>query len=270
MNPTVLRSEMVPTIMLRILFVAVVLMVVPKPVLGHFHLLLPDRPSLKVEEKVLLVYQFGHPFEHQLFDTQKPTELFVVAPDGKRTDLLNRLEKITVDGAEGKKVTGFRFTYTPEKRGDYTFVAISPPVKVDGEELPLRDVAKVVVHVQSQNGWDQRVLPDGNTTIEVSPLTRPYGLTRGLAFQVEAEESIGNNRAPLVKTSIEVEYYNSIAPAELPPDEQITRTARTNRAGSATVTLTEPGWWSITGRKERDSQLHRCTLWIYVDNEAGK
>ncbi|MFO0824788.1 MAG: DUF4198 domain-containing protein [Gemmataceae bacterium] len=228
----------------RFFTLAALFAVIPAPAQAHYHMLLPDKAAAKTDEAVTLTYQFGHPFEHQLFDTQKPTELYVVAPDGTKTDLLAKLEKVAVDGAEGKKVTGYKFAFTPAKRGDYTFVAVAPEVKVEGEALPLRDVAKVVLHVQTQNGWDRRAVTAKSSAVEVSPLTRPYGLVAGTAFHVEADEPAEGDRKPLDRIEIEVERYNAAPPKDLPPDEHVTRTARTARGGSLVVTLTEPGWWA--------------------------
>src|SRR4029079_1687419 len=44
------------------------------PARAHAHVLLPDRHSVKRGDKVTLTYVFGHPFEHDLFDTEKPAK----------------------------------------------------------------------------------------------------------------------------------------------------------------------------------------------------
>jgi uncharacterized GH25 family protein len=230
-------------------------------------MLLPDKPAAKTGEAVTLTYQFGHPFEHQLFDTQPPKQFVVVAPDGTRTDLTAKLEKVAVDGADGKKVTAYRATFTPEKRGDYLVLAVAAPVTVEGEKLPLRDLVKVVVHVQTQNGWDRRAgLKDAPP--EPAPLTRPYGLKAGMAFRAEFEEETRDGPRPLAGALVEVERYNPAAPKELPPDEHITRSAKTDRVGTATVTLTEPGWWAVTAVRDRDGTRQRGTFWVFVDDKV--
>jgi uncharacterized GH25 family protein len=230
-------------------------------------MLLPGAPSAKTGDAVTLTYQFGHPFEHQLFDTQAPQQLFVLAPDGTKTDLTAKLEKVAVDGAEGKKVTAYRAAFTPEKRGDYLVVAVAAPVAVEGEKLPLQDLVKVIVHVQTQNGWDRRAGLKGAPP-EPSPLTRPYGLKAGMAFRAEVEEDGKDGPTPLAGVPVEVERYNSVAPKELPPDEHITRTARTDRVGTATVTLTEPGWWAVTAVRDKGGVRQRGTLWVFVDDKV--
>ena len=231
---------------------------------AHYHMLLPDKPAVKAGEAVTLTYQFGHPFEHELFDTAEPEAVFVIAPDGTKTDLKKELKKATADAAEGKKVTCYTLAFTPPKRGDYVVVAVSPAVKVEGEKLPLKDVAKVVLHVQTQNGWDNPAA-DATAPFDLQPLTRPYGLTPGAAFHVDVLDSEGK---PVRRATVEVERYNPTAPKELPADEFVTRTHRTSRTGTAVVTLGEAGWWAVTAIKDDDKTRHRCTLWVWVDEKA--
>jgi uncharacterized GH25 family protein len=251
--------------LIRIAVLAVMVLDCPAVACAHYHMLLPDKPAAKTGETVTLVYQFGHPFEHQLFETQIPKHLSVIAPDGTRTDLLGKLEKIAVDGADGKKVTAFKTTFTPEKRGDYTVVAVADPVTVEGEKVPLHDVVKVVVHVQTQNGWDRRNTLTGVDLPDPSPLTRPYGLQPGIAFRAEFEEPASGGTRPLVGALVEVERYNPTPPKELPPDEHITRTARTDRVGTATATFTDPGWWCVTCIRDKSGVRQRGTIWVHVD-----
>src|SRR6266849_5616998 len=87
------------------------------PVLGvasaasaHFNMLLPQSASAKKGEPVTLTYQWGHPFEHQLFDAPAPEELAVRTPDGKRLDLTKSLEKVALPGGD-KKVTAYRLKF---------------------------------------------------------------------------------------------------------------------------------------------------------------
>jgi hypothetical protein len=49
---------------------------------AHFNMLLPDKASVRKDEPVILTYQWGHPFEHQLFDAPSAEKLTVIAPDG--------------------------------------------------------------------------------------------------------------------------------------------------------------------------------------------
>ena len=235
---------------------------------AHFHMLFPETASTTTDKPVTFVFQWGHPFEHELFDTALPEKLIMVSPDRLQTVLTSSLSKFSIKGADNKNVTAYRFSFTPEKRGDYTCVAVAAPVWMEHEKQFLQDSAKVIVHVQTQKNWD--AITGG---FELTPLTRPYGLQPGMVFQAQ----ILDEGKPQPGVMAEVERYNATAPKELPADEQITRRVKADPNGVLTCTLTDPGWWSITaerpgGMRERDGKsfpvVQRTTLWVYVDPKA--
>jgi cobalt/nickel transport protein len=246
--------------------VPAVFLAAPSPAVAHYNMLLPSAASGKKGEAVTFTYQWGHPFEHQLFDAPKPEKIDVRAPDGKIQDLTSSLEKVALPVGEGKSVTGYRFPFTPEQRGDYVFLLKLPPIFMEEDGEFIHDIVKVVYHVQAQKGWDA-ALGDG---LELLPLTRPYGLEPGMVFQVQTIPS----------AHVEIESYHAAPPKSLPPDEQITRVVRADRSGVATGTLTEPGWWCLTTtalergkRKHGDKELpvrQRSTRWVFVDEKAGE
>ena len=236
---------------------------------AHYNMLLPQAASVKKDDVVTIVYQWGHPFEHQLFDAPAPQVVVVLAPDGKKTELSKTLEKISLDGAEKKKVGAFRFRFTPEQRGDYLVLLNTPPIWMEEEQEFFQDTVKVVLHVQAQRGWDTSI----GQGLEMLPLTRPYGLQPGMVFQVQA---LFDGKA-LPGALVEVEPYHPAPPKELPADEQMTRTVKTDPNGVATCSLTEPGWWCLTvqrdgGKKEHNGKpapvKQRSTLWVFVDAQG--
>jgi cobalt/nickel transport protein len=238
---------------------------------AHFNMLLPERASAKRGEPVTIIYQWGHPFEHQLFDTPAPERVLAIAPDGKKLDLTKSLEKVTLVGGEGRKVTGYRLRFTPEQRGDYVFILNTPPVWMQEDEEFLQDTVKVVLHVLTQKGWDAAQ----GQGLDLVPLTRPYGLQPGMVFQAEVLDA----SKPLARSLVEIERYNRSVPKALPPDEHITRTARTDANGVVTTTLTEPGWWGLTVERDAGTRDHqgkayplrrRCTFWVHVDEIPAK
>ena len=236
---------------------------------AHYNMLLPDKPGAKKDEPVVLTYQWGHPFEHQLFDAPLPQSIIVLGPDGKKTDLTKRVEAFKTAGVEKKDVTARRCAFTAPERGDYVFVLQTPPIWMEEEQEFFHDSVKVVLHVQAQKGWDA-VVGQG---FEMAPLTRPYGLQPGMVFQAQA--LLDGKAAP--RALVEIERYNATPPKQLPADEHITRTVKTDPNGVATCTLTEPGWWGITAQRDGGQREHngkkypvkqRATLWIYVDEKA--
>lgn len=242
------------------------LLVACSPSRGHFGILLPQSASAPRDKPVSFVYRWGHPFEHQIFDAVKPESVVVVAPDRKQTDLGGALEKMSLTTPEKKKVTAYGFQFTPEKRGDFTFVLTAPPLWMEGEREFYQDTVKVVLHVLAQKAWDNPV----GRGFELVPLTRPYGLQPGMVFQAQALV----DGKPLAGAVAEVERYNPVPPKVLPPDEQITRRVKTDPNGVLTCTLTDAGWWCVTaerdgGQRERGGKKYRVrqrsTFWVYVD-----
>jgi cobalt/nickel transport protein len=237
------------------------------PARAHYNMLLPDKASVKKGEQVTFTYQWGHPFEHELFDAPRPEKVSVLAPAGPETDLTESLEKVSVPAAEGKKVTAYRFRFTPRERGDYVVLLRTPPIWMKEEQEFLQDTVSVVLHVQAQKGWDAGL---GDPYPHLVPLTRPYGLQPGMVFQAQLFKPHPERRRVLV----EIERYNPTPPKELPPDEQITRTARTDPNAVVICTLTDPGWWAVTAvdvargavRPEGPVRI-RATLWVFVDEK---
>jgi cobalt/nickel transport protein len=236
---------------------------------AHYQMLLPETASAKLDQEVTILYQWGHPFEHQLFDAPRPRQVYIIAPGGKRTLVGKTLEEVTITTKEDAKVITYRFRFTPRQRGDYLLVLETPPIWMKAEQAFFQDTVKVVLHVEDQDGWDG----GAGQSFEFLPLTRPYGLQPGLVFQAQLMSA----EKPVPARLVEMERYNPTPPAELPADEQITRTAKTDPNGVVTCTLPEAGWWSLTaqrkgGQKERDGKMHevrqRTTLWVFVDDKG--
>src|SRR5579883_3094662 len=97
------------------------------PTVAHFNMLLPESATAKKGETLTLTYQWGHPFEHQLFDAPQPQSLLVLSPDGQRIELTDKLVKTTLKSGT-KEVTAYQLRFTPQRRGDYVFVLRTPPI----------------------------------------------------------------------------------------------------------------------------------------------
>ena len=250
------------------------------PAQAHFNMLMPQAPSVKKGEDVVFVYQWGHPYEHELFDAPPPDSVVVLAPDGKTADVTKSLEKLTRPAREGKTVAAYQFHFTPDQRGDYVFLLRTPPIWMAEDEEFLQDNVKVVMHVQAQKGWGGAV----HTEFELTPLTRPYGLEPGMTFQA-ALAGGGRRDAPAAlpphpvpDALVEIEHYHAAPPKTIPADEFCTRTARTDPNGVVTATLTDPGWWCLAaaadaGVKEHDGKSYpvrrRSILWVWVDDKIA-
>ena len=242
---------------------------------AHYNMLIPDKPWANKGEKVTFTYQFGHPFEHELFDAPRPLAVNVILPDGK-TQVVNKLAKVDLKGIDGKKVAGYSFTYEPQMRGDHTFILQTPPIWMEESNDFVQDTVKVILHVQTQKNWDAGLQPDlfDQIKLRITPLTRPYGLYPGMTFQalVGFRNKKGQGRL------VEIERYNAQPPQKLPPDELITFKTKADPNGVFTFAFPEAGWWSMTAAfQEKDRRWkeggkegplrERATLWIHIDEK---
>jgi uncharacterized GH25 family protein len=259
---------------MRSLLVLAALSFAPLDANGHYHMLLPDKSSVKVDEQVSIAYQFGHPFEAELFDAEKPKFAKAYAPDLTSTDLTDSFEKVVVDSTDKKKIVTYRCKYTPKVRGDHVILVQSPPIYLEDQKLFIQDTVRVTLHVQSEKGWNYSY--SDKLPFVFVPMTRPYGLRAGTVFQ--AKTTFGVHR-------VEVEKYNAVPPRELPPEEFVTSSLMTDDRGVATCTLPETGWWVLTaedgGRAmelpptiERDGKkvrlIRRASLWVNVEGYPSK
>ncbi len=249
------------------------------PAQAHFNMLMPQSPSVKKGEDVVFLYQWGHPYEHELFDAPVPDSVVVLAPDGHTTDLTKSLKPISVPAGDGKQVAAYQFHCTPDQRGDYVFLLRTPPFWMAEDEEFLQDNVKVVLHVQAQKGWDGAV----HTEFELTPLTRPYGLEPGMVFQAQLRAGVEpdaplSSLKPVAGALVEIEHYHAAPPKTIPPDEFCTRTAKTDRGGTVTATLTDAGWWCLAAAREAGTMKHgasdypireRSILWVYVDEKVA-
>ncbi len=252
----------------------VLFLVLPASAPAHYNMLLPKSPSVERGKEVTLIYQWGHPFEHELFDAPLPESVIVLGPDGKKTDLIKTLKKVSAKVGK-RDVTAYEIPFTPEEPGDYVFVLHTPAIWMAAEGVYYQDVVKVVLHVQAQKGWDQWE----DSTFELTPLTRPYGLVAGTVFQAQLTRSLkkaepdANPKTPLGPYFVEIERYNATPPKELPADEFLTRTVKTDPNSVVTCDLPETGWWCLTaartiGTKDHDGKMvpvhDRSTFWVHV------
>jgi cobalt/nickel transport protein len=244
------------------------LLVLPAVAPAHYNMLLLQTPSVERGKEVMLAYQWGHPFEHELFDAPLPENLVVFDPDGKKTDLLKNLKKTSAKLGK-KEVAAYELRFTPEEPGDYVFVLRTPAIWMAAEGEYYQDTVKVVLHVQAQKGWDR----SAELPFEITPLTRPYGLLPGTIFQARVQKQEGGN--PYL---VEIERYNATPPKELPADEFITRTVKTDPNGVVTCDLPEAGWWCLTATREAGSKEHdgkkatvreRTTFWAHVADKPA-
>jgi cobalt/nickel transport protein len=236
------------------------------PLAAHFTMLLPAQPAASRDDKIEFVYQWGHPFEHELFDAPLPERLVVQLPDGNSQDLLRSLEKIQKPGADNKPALAFRFSFAPQQRGDHVFFLTTAPAWLDESKEFVQDLVRVTLHVQTQNGWDS----DPGEGFRMLPITRPYGLLPSMVFQGQVMKERDDRD---VSPHIQIERYNPAPPKEAPPDVFVTFRTRVDPNGVFTFAFPEAGWWCFTAERaagvhERNGREYplrqRVTMWVHV------
>src|SRR5439155_23364548 len=114
----------------------VVLVLAGSSVEAHFGMFFPMAASTKRGEAVAFIYQWGHPFEHQLFDAPMPEQVTILNPHGKSVDLAPNLIRRTTNG---KQTTIYRLHFVPEERGDFVLVLDGSPLWMEEEQEYLQD-----------------------------------------------------------------------------------------------------------------------------------
>jgi cobalt/nickel transport protein len=255
----------------RFLLAALVAVFAASTSTAHYNMLFPAAPAAKKGEDVVFVYQFGHPYEHELFDAPKPAKVNVLYPDSEtHKDLTATLEPFKQIGGRDRRITSWRFRFTPQERGDHTFFLETPPIWLEADKEFVQDIVRVTLHVQTQNGWDN----DVGEGFRLAPLTRPYGLWPHMVFQGQLlRERNGDDE---ISPYIEIERYNAMPPKELPEDELITFKTRFDRSGVFTFAFPDAGWWCFTAqrnggmheRKGKEFPLRqRLTMWVHVEDK---
>lgn len=245
-------------------------------VYAHFHTFWPEDNRncyAKRRKEITFKYFWGHPYEQIIFDAPKPN-FYVVKPDGKKDEV--KLEKIQMKDEEtGKMRTAYEVKYEPTALGDSYLCLEAPEILVEEEGMFWRDYVKAPIHVMAEVGWDKPV----GLSIEMVPLTRPYGIEEGFVFKGQALYK----GKPLANARVEIEKFNGfyVEGENLPTDQfgnedvpMITRAAKTDANGYVVYTLDEPGWWMVSVAHEPEEMVEhngkkypvevRGGLWVHV------
>jgi cobalt/nickel transport protein len=247
-----LRRSHLPLIVLAAL--------VPTAVSAHLPVLIPDKALARKGKPLTLRYGLGHPFERELIASRKPASLIVQLPLRKGSIDLSGSLAATKAGETNS------VTFTPKKRGDYIASLTGSLLKM-GNAL-YRDTSKVVINVGGvQSSWDALV----GHPVEIAPLTRPYGLTKGCGFR----GVVLLNGKPYPNADVRFEHRSLTAPPKVgrPSPVFVTRVEKANDRGEFSITLPEDGWWIVfalapgkptikDGKPIRT--VHRGNFWVKV------
>ncbi len=211
---------------------------------AHFQGLIPsDDMITKSDNKTIsLDILFFHPFEGHYMNMTKPSRFGVVVR-GKNTDLLDTLKESRVDD-----FSAWRASYKVRVPGDHIFYVEPKPYWEPAEDCFIVHYAKVVVNALGvERGWDEEV----GLKTEIVPLTRPYGLWAGNAFQ----GIVKVNGKPVPGAEVEVEYYNADGKIEAPAGPMVTQVIKADPNGVFTYAMPWAGWWGFAALNTDEMKL---------------
>lgn len=232
---------------------------------AHFPVWLLDDIYPSQGETISAIYAYGHPFEREYEDVDRPSRVYAINPAGVVLDLADELEETEVIFGE-ESASSWEVLFSPNARGDYILAADSAVV-VGRTGEAWQEFLKVIVHVERSRGWRNLT----GQPLEIVPLTRPYALKPGTAFSAQAL----SDGQPLADQVVYIEKLNETVPETLPPGRYIAHEAVTDPNGVFTTTLHEQGWWVIAvysdsiGEIEHDGETRPLNgagvLMVYIE-----
>ncbi|QGU32312.1 DUF4198 domain-containing protein [Thermochromatium tepidum] len=211
---------------------------------AHFQELIPstDVVTDPSSSEITLDLTFTHPMERgPAMAMGRPVQFGVLTPSG-REDLLANLTARTQDGQPA-----YSARYRIQQPGDHVFFVEPAPYWEPAEGVMIVHYTKVVVDgFGGGGGWDAEVgLP-----VEITPLTRPYGLWTGNLFR----GIVKRNGQPVPFAEVEVEWRNdgSLTP---PADAFVTQVLKTDAQGVFAYAMPRAGWWGFAALPESERTL---------------
>jgi cobalt/nickel transport protein len=201
---------------------------------AHFGMIIPSDEMVMEGEssEIRLQLMFWHPFSGEGMELEKPARFRVVA-NGEERDLLTMLRSHKLAGH-----TTWNADYRVKRPGVYVFYMEPRPYWEPAEDCYIVHYTKTVVAAYGKDqGWDEAI----GLETEIVPLTRPFGLYAGNAFQgvvIRHGESVPH-------AEVEVEYFNEDGTCSAPTDYMVTQTIKADPNGVFTYAVPRAGWWGF-------------------------
>jgi len=161
---------------------------------AHFNVLKSDTDVVnqKTSNSINILTNFSHPFTQEIISKERPDEFYLIR-NGKRVNLLNKL----VSDKDGNH----ELKYKIKASGDYIFISKNRAYFEKDENKYITHIAKTIINsYQRENAWMNPV----GLEAEIVPLTRPYGLKKGMLFSAK----VLKNGKPAKNVMVEIEFFN--------------------------------------------------------------
>lgn len=221
-----------------------IMLALPYHVFAHFGMVIPSDSMIMQEDNrnVRVTLSFSHPFEMKGMELEKPSK-FDVFFDGKKTDLLETLKKTQVMGH-----TAWETDFSVKRPGVYIFSMEPLPYWEPAEDCFIVHYTKTIITAFGDDeGWDA----EAGLKTEIVPLSKPFGLYAGNAFQ----GIVKFDGKPVPFSEVEIEYYNQDKKAEAPTEYMITQTIKADQNGIFTYAVPVAGWWGFSALNTADFKL---------------
>jgi cobalt/nickel transport protein len=236
---------------------------------AHYGMIIPSDPMVSQQDgrSVTLDVSFSHPFELAGMELVTPVA-FSVTHDGETTDLMDRLQPVTI-----MESAGFTMEYDLARPGTYVFAMEPQPYWEPAEDSYIVHYTKTYVSAYDDDeGWDALL----GLRTEIEPLTRPFGIWEGNVFQgrvlLEGE--------PVPFAEVEVEYFNEDLSATSPSDLMITQTIVADANGVFSYSTPSAGWWgfaalntapeTVAFEGEEKAVELGAVIWVHFEQWTGQ
>ena len=240
----------------------------------YFTILRANPPSISEQEtkEVALSIAFGHPFAQKAADMDLVQMFAAIKYPAKEEGQTSRREFL--DALSQTKYLGknaWTATIPLPDPGLYQFVVETRPYWEEGQDAFLQQFATTLVPVGGcESGWE---IPIG-LKLEISPLTRPFGLTAPALFT--GRVLLDGNVLP--DAPVRIEYLNEDKRTVPGPYHQ-TQHVRSDGQGIFSFVCPHPGWWGFAAAAKgdplkgadgqaKDTELSGV-LWLYIDPPAA-
>lgn len=211
--------------------------------LAHFQTVMVNKSVLEQGDnpKIILNYEFIHPFEQTLMPMEKPNEAGVFF-DGKKIALHSSIRSETKNS-----FLTWKNEFIIKKPAVYQFYLDPKPYFEPSEGKFIRHLTKTIVDAYGAGeGWDTPI----GLKAEIIPLSRPYSLYTNSIFSAQVlykGKSVPN-------AMVEVEFYNT-KKLKAPNDMYVTHVIKADSNGVFHVALPQAGWWGFAALIEDDEQI---------------
>lgn len=239
---------------------------------ASYGLVLPGEPVVTDPKtrSLRLVLSLVDPFAAKGVPLEQPqafTAFRHLGDELARSEHLSVLEETTAFGAPA-----WQTEIALPHPGVYHFLLNTKAVWLPDQDRFVQYSGKVLVPVfDSDEGWDK---PLGEP-FEIVPLTRPFGLCTGMAFEGQvllAGKAMPDALVRVVHLKAELTQNRRRIPPSPWHEEQV---VKSDAAGRFAFTCPQPGWWGfavgsagdpLQGPDGQLKPLENCTVfWVYMD-----